>query len=219
MSGADEIPVDPRTGYVCLGVIGGAHGLKGDLWVKSYTETPDGIAAYGPVWDLKAGRSYGVRVVGGDGERIRVHLHGVDDRTAAEALRGRELSVPRSALPAPDADEFYHVDLIGLDVFVDQSAADGSIGRIAAVHDFGAGTVLELRRPEAAIVMIPFTRDAVPVVDLAGGRLVVAELPGLFEDAVDPARAGRFSWEPGDIEFIDRRAANDRDDDAGGGAR
>jgi 16S rRNA processing protein RimM len=118
----------------------------------------------------------------GDGMVI-AQLSGVADRDQAEALRGLRLYAPRAALPPAGEDEFYHADLIGLRA----ELADGSVfGTVRAVFDFGAGEMLEIARPGAGAVMLPFTRAAVPVVDIAGRRIVVDPPAGLLEPAERP---------------------------------
>jgi 16S rRNA processing protein RimM len=109
---------------------------------------------------------------------VLARIAGVADRDAAERLKGVRLYVSRDVLPAPGEEEYYHADLLGLRV----DLGDGSeLGRIRAVHDFGAGDTLEVMRPEGGVVMVPFTRAVVPVVDLAAGRLVVDPPPGLLD--------------------------------------
>jgi len=109
---------------------------------------------------------------------LLARLSGVEDRNQAEALRGLRLYLPRAALPEPEPDEYYHADLIGLAA----TLADGTpVGRVRAVHDFGAGASLELDRSDASPVLVPFTRGIVPIVDLAAGRLVLDPPPGLLD--------------------------------------
>jgi len=119
---------------------------------------------------------------------VLVKFAGVVDRDAAEALRGCRLYLPRDALPPPDDEEYYHADLIGLDAVL----GDGTrLGRVHAVHDFGAGDCLEIVRPAGPPAMVPFTRTVVPVVDLESGRLVIDPPPGLLESAPrDEERGG-----------------------------
>lgn len=167
---------------VLVGVIAGAHGVRGAVRVKSFTEAPEGVAAYGPLYD-ETGKRFDLRVVGATKGGVIARLAGVDDRNAAEALRGQQLYVPRSALPATEAEEFYQADLVGLAV---ETVGGEALGRVRAVHNYGAGDMLEVERPGRRSLDIPFTRAAVPVVDLAGGRLVVDPLPGLLEE---PAQA------------------------------
>lgn len=167
-----------------MGVVGAPHGVRGAVRIKSFTEPPEAIARYGALQDESGARRFTLRVVGaakGEGMVIAT-LSGVADRDQAETLRGLRLYAPRTALPATAEDEFYHADLVGLAAVL----VDGTeLGRIVAVHDFGAGDVLEIARGDAPPVLVPFTRAAVPVVDIAGGRLVIAPPEGLLDP---PAR-------------------------------
>lgn len=171
-----------RDGRVCVGRIIGARGLKGELRVRSFTADPEAVAAYGPLATDSGERVLRLRIVGTTKNAIVVRVDGIDDRAAAEALRGTGLYVDRAKLPPPAEDEFYHADLIGL-VAVLAGCENGALrplGEVAAVHDFGAGPLLEIETSGAPPVLVPFTRKAVPEVDIAGGRIVVAALPGLF---------------------------------------
>jgi len=162
---------------VCVGVVAGAHGVRGAVRLKTFTAEPKDIARYGPLQDESGDRQYKLRLTGSAKGVLIGWLSGIDDRDRAEALRGLRLYVPYSALPAPGEDEFYHADLIGLEA----ALTDGTLlGRVRAVHDFGAGDTLEIDRPEGQPVVVPFTRAVVPVVDIAGGRLVIDPPPGLL---------------------------------------
>jgi 16S rRNA processing protein RimM len=164
---------------VCLGVVTGPHGVQGAVRVKSFTEAPEDVARYGPLTDESGLRRFELRLIGAGKGVVIARLSGVEDRNQAEALRGLRLYLPRSALPQTGAEEYYHADLIGLDAVL----GDGSlVGRVRAVHDFGAGDTLELARPGAPPVMVPFTRAVVPSVELAAGRLVLDPPPGLLDE-------------------------------------
>ncbi|MGF7160701.1 16S rRNA processing protein RimM [Rhodoligotrophos appendicifer] len=161
---------------VCLGVVTGAHGVKGEVKIKSFTEHPEAIGGYGPLETEDGAKSFTI-------ERARVvtngvvaAISGIRDRDAAEALRGTLLHVARSCLPEPDEDEFYLADLIGLEAI---DVKGEPAGRVVAVENFGAGDLLEVRlEGSPSTVYVPFTKDAVPEVDLAAGRVVVV-LDGL----------------------------------------
>ncbi len=175
---------------VCVGVIAGVRGLSGDVWIKSFTANPEDVAAYGPVSDQTGERLFRIRVVGQAKGRVVARIDGIADRTAAEALKGEKLYVPRDALPAPDEDEYYHADLIGLRAVLaggdgPTEGGGGDLGRVRAVHEFGAGTVIEIEGPASGVHMVPFTREAVPVVDVAAGRLEVAPIAGLIDPVSD----------------------------------
>lgn len=154
---------------VCVGVVVGAHGVRGALKVKSFTEDPADVASYGPV-EAEDGRRFKARVVGEAKGLVVVTLDGVADRDAAEALKGLRLHVPRSRLPVTEEDEFLVSDLVGLRA----EAPDGSdLGTVKGVADFGAGDVVEVAMPGGGSLMVPFTLASVPVVEVAAGRLVV----------------------------------------------
>ena len=145
------------------------------------------MAGYGPVSDEAGERAFLLRVTSALKGVVVAELEGVATREAAEALRGTRLYVAREALPEPAEDEFYHSDLLGLAVELE----DGEkLGEVAAVHDFGSGDVLEVNREEGRVsVMLPFTHAVVPVVDLDAGGMVVAPPPGLLpDDAKDDAQ-------------------------------
>ena len=156
---------------IAVGAIVGAFGVRGEARIKSFCAVPETIGDYGPL-STEAGRSFELAITRPVKGGFAARLSGVPTREAAEALKGVRLYAPRAALPALPDDEFYHADLIGLEV-VDTGGR--SLGRIRAVHDFGAGDLLEIGGGGESL-MLPFTRDAAPRVDLAGGR-VVADPP------------------------------------------
>ena len=153
-----------------MGVVGRPHGVRGLVRVHSYTATPSDLAAYRPLLDDQGRawtldwRSEGVAALSDAEGRP------VADRSAAERLVNTRLYVERSQLPPPDPDEFYLADLVGMAVL---DAAGRAVGRVAAVHDYGAGASLEIGRDGAASLLVPFTRASVPHIDTAGGTLVV----------------------------------------------
>ena len=155
---------------VCLGAITGAHGVRGQVKVKPFTENPDDVVSYGPVTDEAGTRSFTLQVVGRAKEQVVVRLEGVGDRNAAEALRGTRLYVSRDKLPETEDGAFYHADLIGLRV---EDTAGETIGEVTAMFDFGACDLVEFRGLDGKSHMVPFTEEIVPVVDLAGGRIVI----------------------------------------------
>lgn len=158
--------------HVCLGAIMGSYGVRGEARVKSFCAEPSAIGDYGPLTD-DAGRSYGVTVIRPVKGGYAVRLSGVPHKEAADALRGQRLWAPRGALPVAGHEEYYHSDLIGL-AAVDTGGI--ALGRIQAVHDHGAGDLLEVLTDGEASILVPFTRAIVPTVDLVMGRVVV-DLP------------------------------------------
>lgn len=154
---------------VCVAQIGAPHGVRGEVRLRAFTVDPATVTRLGPLTS-RDGRSFTIETLRPAKDVFVARLKGVGDRTAAEKLTNLELYVAREALPEPEAEEFYHADLIGLAA----TRADGTaVGTVVAVHNFGAGDVLELRPASGPTVMLPFTRAAVPVVDVAGRRLVV----------------------------------------------
>ena len=172
---------------ICVAQIGGAHGLRGDVKLKSFTADPMAVKNYGPLTTEDGSASFEIEALRAAKGHLVARFRGVGDRNAAERLANLRLFVPRDRLPPPSADEFYLADLIGLCAVT----ADGTeIGTVAAIHDFGAGDILELR-PQAGgtTIMVPFTAAFVPSVDIAGGRIVVAPA----EDAPGNRGAARES--------------------------
>jgi len=173
---------------ICVARIGAAHGVRGEVKFWSFTADPAAVAGYGP-FETADGRLVELETLRPAKEFFVARLKGVADRDAAERLRNVELFVPRERLPdTAESDEFYHADLIGLAVV---DAAGGALGTVAAMHNFGAGDLIEVR-PAAGrdTVMLPFTQSVVPLVDIAGGRIVVAPPEGAF-GAAGPDEEGR----------------------------
>jgi 16S rRNA processing protein RimM len=156
-----------------LGVIGRAHGVRGLVRVTSHTAEPAALTEYGPLSDAK-GRDFTLRWVSEGVAEVSEIVGGrpvkVSDRAAAERLTNTRLFIERDRLPPPETDEFYIADLVGLTAV----ARDGSpLGVIAAVHDYGGGVSIEIERENAPAVIVPFTADCVPDVDIVAGRATV----------------------------------------------
>jgi 16S rRNA processing protein RimM len=174
--------------WVCVAGVATAHGIRGALKLRCFTERPEDAAAYGPVYDQHGKRLFALEVIGRSRGGILVKAEGIRDRTAAEALRGTELFVPRAALPDLGPDEFYHSDLEGLDVL----RADGArLGVVRALANFGAGDILEVMADDGRTVALPFDRETVCTVDLAAGRLVVEPPAELIPDRSRPNQVRR----------------------------
>ena len=171
---------------VVLGVVVAPHGVRGAVRIKTFTARPQDIARYGPLEDENGSRRFELALQREGQGMVEARLSGVEDRTQAEALRGQRLYLPRSALPEPAAEEYYHADLIGL-AAVD---SDGrAVGRVQAIYDFGAGVLVEIARDGLPPLLVPFTRAHVPVVDLDGRRLVIEAASGPSEEAEKNVRA------------------------------
>ncbi len=168
---AQSMPTAVSEDRVCLGVVAGAHGVRGLVKIKSFTAEPLDIGAYGPLSDAKGQRQYDPTIKGQVKETVLAAFAGVTDRDQAQALRGTRLYVARSVLPEPeDEEEFYNADLIGLRV---ENNAGEELGSVKAMHNFGGGDLLEVLPPEGKSWLLPFTKQAVPLVDIKAGRVVV----------------------------------------------
>ncbi|HET9903392.1 MAG TPA: ribosome maturation factor RimM [Xanthobacteraceae bacterium] len=164
---------------MCVGQLGAPHGVRGDVRLKSFTADPLAIGRYGPLESEDGRQTFRILGLRRAKDMLIARLEGVADRTAAERLRNLRLYVPRDRLPAPEDDEFYHADLIGLAV---TDRGGERLGTVVAVQNFGAGDLIEIAPQGAsATVLLPFTRAVVPEVDLRAGRLVVEPPEGAFE--------------------------------------
>ena len=155
---------------ILMGVIGRPHGVRGLVHVHSYTAEPADLARYNPLLD-EAGRTWTLAWRGTGVAELRDGAgRTIADRTQAERLVNTRFYVERHRLPAADSEEFYLADLVGLAAHTEAGAL---LGQVTAVHDYGAGTSLEIERGPTNPLVVPFTRDAVPHIDVAAGRLVV----------------------------------------------
>jgi 16S rRNA processing protein RimM len=166
-------------GRVLLGVVAAPHGVRGLVRIRSFTEDPMAIASYGALSDETGRKQYRIEALSAVKGAVLARIEGVADRTAAEAARGLRLYVERSALPATAEREWYEADLIGLPA-VGRDGRDW--GKVMAFHDFGAGRTMEVSGGTASrqSVMLPFTDEAVPEVDVESGKVVVDPPVGLL---------------------------------------
>jgi 16S rRNA processing protein RimM len=163
---------------VLLGEIGAAQGLKGEVKLRSYTAEPTAIARYGPLQD-DAGSALEIESLRVAAKALIARIKGVTTREGAEALTRTKLYIPRERLPERERDEWYHADLLGLAAI---DAEGQEIGTVVAVQNFGAGDLIEVKPAKGgSTVLVPFTRDIVPDVDVEGGRLVLTPPKGLIE--------------------------------------
>ena len=164
---------------ICVGQILGAHGVRGLVKLASFTEDPEAITQYGALTDEAGTRVFSVELVGANKGQWIARIDAVDDRDVAQALSGTRLFVDRDRLPPPDEDEFYHADLIGLRVELPDGTA---LGTVAAMHNFGAGDIIEISLASGKRPLLPFDRQTVPEIDPASGRLVIDPPPGLLDE-------------------------------------
>jgi 16S rRNA processing protein RimM len=162
-----------RAGDVVLGVVTGAHGLKGEVKVRTFTDAPDSLGAYGPVLAADGRELSVTEVRSAKGGEAIVRFKGIASRDGAESLKGQKLFVSRAAMPEPETGEYYYVDLIGCAV---EDRAGNRLGSVLAIHNFGAGDVIEIGEAGGDTRFLPFNDDVVPDVDIAARRITV-ELP------------------------------------------
>jgi len=170
---------------ICVARIGAAHGVRGAVKLWTFTEDPLALRAYGPLVTKDGARQFELTSAREAKGHLVATLKGVSTREEAERLNGIELYIAREKLPDTDEDEYYHADLIGLAAV---NAAGEPLGRVIAIHNFGAGDIIEIAPPNGPTMLLPFTNAVVPSVDLASGRVVI-ELPDEIEGD-DPSRAG-----------------------------
>jgi 16S rRNA processing protein RimM len=167
---------------ICIARIGAPHGVRGAVKLWTFTEDPLAVKAYGPLVTKDGTRQFEVTHAREAKGHLVATLKGVTSRDEAERLNGIELYIARKKLPATGEDEYYHADLIGLAAV---TSANEPLGRVIAIHNFGAGDIIEIAPPRGATMLLPFTNAVVPSVDLAGGRVVI-ELPKEI-DGDDPS--------------------------------
>src|SRR6201747_1173222 len=162
---------------ICIARIGAAHGVRGAVKLWTFTEAPRAVKAYGPLVTKDGARSFEIATAREAKGHLVATLKGGATREDAERLNGVELYIAREKLPATDENEYYHADLIGLAAV---NAANEPLGRVIAIHNFGAGDIIEIAPAHGATMLLPFTNAVVPSVDLASGRVII-ELPDEIE--------------------------------------
>jgi 16S rRNA processing protein RimM len=163
---------------VCVAQIGAAHGIRGEVRLRSFTQQPAAVTSYGSLESEDGERHFEIETLRPAKDGFVARLKGVADRDAAEQLTNIKLYVPRDRLPPVEDDNtFYHADLVGLAAV---TAAGEAFGTVRAIHNFGAGDLVEIEQPGGDTMLLPFTEAAVPTVDIAGGRIVVVP-PAIVE--------------------------------------
>ncbi len=159
---------------ICVGAIAGSFGLQGEVRLKSFCSTPEAIATYGELTTEDGQRSFNIKLTRPVANGLGARLTGIATKEQADALKGTSLYADRTKLPSLPDDEFYHTDLIGMEV---RDTGGAVIGTVQAVHNHGAGDLLEIMGPGMkTALLLPFTRAIIPTVDLAARR-IVADLP------------------------------------------
>ncbi len=163
---------------ICVGAFAGSFGVHGEVRLKSFCAEPEDITTYGPLWSEAGDRRFTVGILRPGKNEFIAKVDGVTSKEAADALKGTRLCADRAALPSLPDDEFYYADLVGLSV---RDSGGKLLGRVSAVHNHGAGDLLEITGPGLTTpALLPFTRANVPTVDLATGRVVVDPPEGIF---------------------------------------
>lgn len=166
---------------ICVGAIAGGFGVQGEVRLKSFCSTPEDIAAYAPLTTEDGTRSFTVTLTRPIPTGFAARLGGILTKEQADALKGLRLYAPRGRLPSLPDDEFYHADLIGLQVF---DTGGAPLGEVIAVQNHGAGDLLEIRRGAGQeSVLLPFTQAVVPTVDIAAGRVIADPPEGLLSSS------------------------------------
>jgi len=170
---------------ICIAKFGAAHGVRGEIRLWPFTAEPLAVASYGPLETRDGKRQFEIAAARAAKDHLVARIKGVDTRDAAERLNGLELYVAREKLPETEDDEFYHADLIGMAAVTQYGEA---LGRIIAVHNFGAGDIIEIASANGGETkLLPFTNAVVPTVDL-GARRATIVLPDEV-DGDDPDHA------------------------------
>ncbi|MEL7116422.1 MAG: ribosome maturation factor RimM [Pseudomonadota bacterium] len=171
---------DMKTEGVCVGAIAGAFGVQGEVRLKSFCAEPEAVGTYGPLWAEDGSRQFALTLSRPIKAGFAARIDGVRSKEAADALRGTRLYAPRDALPDLPDDEYYHADLIGLDVY---DTGGVKLGRVKAVLNHGASDILEVAVPgQSEVAMLPFTLEAVPTVDLSQRRIIADPPAGVFTE-------------------------------------
>ena len=166
---------------VCLGAIVGVHGIRGEVKVKSFSSDEKNLTRYGLLSNDKGDKRFELKIVGHSKELLRCKIKGVDDRTTAETLIGTGLYIDRALLPELKDEEFYHTDLIGLEV---KNSSGEVLGQVNALYNFGAGDILEIKMNNGSLEMVPFTKSFVPVINIKDGYIIV-EMMHFVEDEAE----------------------------------
>lgn len=163
---------------ICVGVLSGSFGVRGEVRLKSFTADPEAIADYGPLFTEDGTQSYDFILIGAVKNGFTTRVSGILTKEQADAVKGVKLFAPRDRLPSLPDDEYYHTDLIGLSVY---DTGGTLLGKVKSVMNHGAGDLLEIHGAGlASTVLLPFTLAAVPTVDLSAGRIVADPPDGIF---------------------------------------
>lgn len=172
-----QAPPSNGESLVAIGVITGAHGIRGQVKLRSFTSDPYAIGEYGPLLNATGTKRYELHIDGETKQGLIATVKGVKDRNAAELMKGTQLFIDKGKLPPPDEEEFYYDQLIGLDV---RDANGDSLGQVVAMYDFGAGDIIEIKLTAGQKEMYPFTKVSFPEIHVSEGY-ILADLPEIVD--------------------------------------
>ncbi len=175
-----------KDAHICVARIGAAHGVRGEVKLWPFTQDPMAVLHYGPLSTKDGARQFEVARARVAKDHLVAMLKGVATREDAERVNGVELYIAREQLPATDDGEYYHADLIGLRAINAQGKA---IGKVLAIHNFGAGDIIEIAPLQGSSLLLPFTNAVVPTVDLVAGHVVIVMPPEIEGDTPDQAES------------------------------
>ena len=172
---------------ICLGAVVGVHGIRGEVKVKSFSDDERNLTRYGEVTNEAGDKKFSLKIVGHSKELLRVKIKGIDDRNTAETLVGTAFYINRDLLPDLKEDEFYHTDLIGLEV---KNSNGDIIGEVNALYNFGAGDIIEIKLNGGSLEMLPFTSAYVPTINIKEHHIIVEMMQFAAEDDEDEGNEG-----------------------------
>ena len=169
---------------ICVARIGAAHGVRGEVKLWSFTQDPMAVLHYGQLSTKDGARQFEVARARVAKDHLVAVLKGVTTREDAERVNGIELFISRDKLPAADDGEYYHADLIGLRAIDAQGEA---VGQVLAIHNFGAGDIIEIAPLQGSSLLLPFTNAVVPTVNITAGHVVIVMPPEIEGDSPQDA--------------------------------
>ena len=161
--------------FIAVGKIVNVHGIKGLVKVKPYLMHGTDLPQFNPLTDKLGKKSFEVSVQGQQGDMLLVSIKGITNRNVAEQFKGMELFAERSKLPTTQNGEFYYCDLMGMNVFEN----DSLFGQVVKVNNFGAGTILEIKTVSGKVLDFSFSKQTFPVVDTENKRLEIIVPAGM----------------------------------------
>ncbi|WP_316858346.1 ribosome maturation factor RimM [uncultured Cohaesibacter sp.] len=171
---------------ICIAQIGAAHGVRGEVRLKLFSDDPDAFFQYGPLENADGSRRFEIQSARLSKTVYVCRIKGLNDRNEAESLNGVRLYVDRDKLPELEEEEFYHSDLIGLEARLEDGT---SLGSIVAIQDFGAGDMLDVMPARGKGYYIPFTREAVPEIHVSEGYVLIVPPEGLLDEVDEAEKA------------------------------